>query len=126
MAAPQCMSNDGNQAVFVGTFMTDGSAVALCEGCLPQFMISVLAQSNGIDPQVLYNTVDELAGAEDSPEPGDPAQVAVPPDMVDPTSAGADEPVADLGTLDAAPEGVPGSVTEAPPPADSEGQAAGE
>lgn len=91
MAGPACMSDDGNAAVFVGTFLQDGSSVALCNDCLPQFMVAVLAQMEGIEIEALAAEIVRLAGN----QPDDPAaaasEVAYPPHM---TTEGAptDEP----------------------------------
>ena len=93
MARPACNSDDGNPAIFVGTFLSDGSAVALCEDCLPQFCVAVAAQTQGIDVEKLAAAVVALAGEEIDPAPRDPAEVAYPPHDVT-HGAPSDEPPA--------------------------------
>lgn len=88
MAAPQCMSNDGKAAVFVGTFLVEGDAVALCEDCLPAFCISVAAGVNGIPPEVLASVVEQLADDDDSTEVVEPSEMAAP-------AAGSTPPMSD-------------------------------
>jgi hypothetical protein len=79
MAAPACNSDDGNPAIFVGTFLQDGSAVALCEDCLPQFCVAVAAQTQGIEVEALAAAVVALAAESDDTEPEAPQEVAYPP-----------------------------------------------
>ena len=137
MAGPACMSDDGNAAVFVGTFLQDGSSVALCNDCLPQFMVAVLAQTEGIEIEALTAEIIRLAGN----EPGDPAaaaaEVAYPPhmttegaptdeppapapadtDMPGPTEASANStPAGPMSEQSAGqPTGIGGTVSESPP-----------
>lgn len=93
MAAPQCMSNDGNRATFVGTFLETGDGVTLCEQCLPDFMGAVMAQMLGIDPEEFSAAIENLQAGAEAMEAGDPAEVAYPPHTA---TAGAptDEPPA--------------------------------
>lgn len=93
MAGPACMSNDDNGAVFVGTFLQDGSSVALCNDCLPQFMVAVLAQMEGIEIEALAAEIVRLAGNQPDDPAAAAAEVAYPPHD---TSHGAptDEPPA--------------------------------
>lgn len=126
MALPQCMSNDGQQAVFVGTFLQNGDAVALCEDCLPAFTATITADMFGVDGQQLLTWLQENAGDEPPANAEQVAEVAAPPAMLaDPTPADADAPAAQEGT-DVAPEDADGA-DESPPPAESEAeQVAGE
>ena len=50
MAAPQCMSGDGQPAVFVGTLLQSGEAVALCDECLVPWAAAMLHAMTGVDP----------------------------------------------------------------------------
>ena len=78
---PACMSEDGNQAVFIGTNLMTGDAAALCQDCLPAFLVSLLAGMTETDPDrittALYGTDDVPAfGAGvsgDEPPPPQPA-----------------------------------------------------
>lgn len=94
MAAPACNSDDGNQAIFVGTFLTDGSAVALCEDCLPQFCTAIVAQTQGIEIAELAAAITALIGAETGAVPGEPQEVAYPPHQVS-HGAPSDQPPAE-------------------------------
>lgn len=49
MANPPCMSDDGNPAVFVGTMLQTGDAVALCDECMVPWCAAVLQTMTGID-----------------------------------------------------------------------------
>lgn len=93
MAAPACMSDDGNPAIFVGTFLQNGDAVALCEDCLPQFAVAIAAQMTGIEVEQLAGIVAHLAAGDVEDPAGAAAEVAAP---VHTTATGApsDEPPA--------------------------------
>ena len=47
---PSCMADDGQAAVFVGTFLTNGEAVALCDEHMVYFCASTLQDMTGVDP----------------------------------------------------------------------------
>jgi len=47
---PECMADDGNKAVFVGTFLTNGESVALCDEHLVYFCASMVETMTGVDP----------------------------------------------------------------------------
>lgn len=59
MAAPQCMSDDGNNAVFVGTMLETGDAVALCNECLVGWSAALLSVMTGIDPGPFIAAISE-------------------------------------------------------------------
>lgn len=50
MAGPACMSNDGREAVFVGTMLTNGDAYQLCDECLASWAIALVSTMTGVDP----------------------------------------------------------------------------
>lgn len=79
MAGPACMSDDGNQAVFVGTFMQNGDAVALCPVCLPQWACAVVAQSTDTDLQQLLDWVGTHMGQAPEDVAAAAAETAAPP-----------------------------------------------
>lgn len=62
MAAPQCMSQDGSQAVFVGTMLETGDGFALCENCLPMWAASLLQAMTGVDPEPFIRALSEPDG----------------------------------------------------------------
>lgn len=64
MAAPPCKSEDGNAAVFVGTFLEDGTSVAFCADCLAGFAGALTAQLNDIPVEVLQGIITELTTSE--------------------------------------------------------------
>lgn len=107
MANPPCMSEDGRQAVFVGTMLSSGDAVALCDECMVPWAAAILHAMTGVDPTPFLAAVSEdeqptgvteqqakriqaLAeeGSESAEGPTEPAG---------PTSAGSPDP----GTADA-------------------------
>lgn len=92
MAGPPCMSNDGNGAVFVGTFLENGDAVALCDECLPGFAIALTASMTGTDLEALTGFLD----AQNTEAPDDPAagaaELAAPPQSAEPPARGGEPP----------------------------------
>lgn len=50
MARPQCMAEDGEQAVFVGTMLTTGDGFNLCEEHFAMWCAAMLQTMTGIDP----------------------------------------------------------------------------
>jgi hypothetical protein len=44
------MSSDGNSAVFVGTMLETGDAVALCDECMVPWAAALLNAMTGVDP----------------------------------------------------------------------------
>lgn len=78
MALPACMSDDGNPAVFIGTFLENGDSVQLCEDCLPQFAVAVAAQMTGIEVQELAGIVARLQAGEVEDPAAAAAEVAAP------------------------------------------------
>lgn len=59
MANPPCMSNDGRPAVFVGTMLETGDAVALCDECLVAWTAALLNVMTGVDPTPFIQAVSE-------------------------------------------------------------------
>lgn len=92
MAGPPCMSSDGNPAVFVGTFLQNGDAVALCGDCLPSFLLSAAALAIGLDPAEL----EQFANERTAEPPDDPAaeasEAAAPPTSAEPPLSGGEPP----------------------------------
>lgn len=64
MAAPPCMSDDGNPAVFVGTMLQTGDAVALCDECLVPWAAALLNAMTGVDPTPFLIAISDDAGSE--------------------------------------------------------------
>ncbi len=56
---PECMADDGNKAVFVGTFLTNGESVALCDEHMVYFCASTLQEMTGIDPVPFVAAISE-------------------------------------------------------------------
>jgi hypothetical protein len=50
LPAPQCKSEDGEAAVFIGTFLATGDTVALCDNCMAAWAAALLNAMTGIDP----------------------------------------------------------------------------
>jgi hypothetical protein len=103
MAGLQCMSQDGKGAVFTGTFLQNGDSVALCEDCLPEFLVAVASQMLGVDLAGLQAAIADLQT--DGP--------------ADPALAGAEAAYPPHNTA----EGAPTNEPPAPAPADDDGQA---
>lgn len=59
MATPPCMSDDGNPAVFVGTMLATGDAVALCDECLVSWTAALLNVMTGVDPTPFLAAIGE-------------------------------------------------------------------
>jgi hypothetical protein len=57
------MSDDGRPAVFVGTMLETGDAVALCDECLVPWTAAVLHALTGIDPTPFLEAVSEVEPA---------------------------------------------------------------
>ena len=92
MALPSCMSDDGRQAVFVGTMLQTGDAVALCDECLVMWAAALLQAMTGVDPQPFIAAMSEADPAGDvtagapSDEPPAPAPADTDPDADPPVS----------------------------------------
>jgi hypothetical protein len=122
MATPMCISDDGNKATFIGTFLETGDNVRLCDDCMPQFCAAVFERMTGVDmAPAIYLASQEGQASGLEPE-GSPGEVAYPPDMeprgtsdVDPTSA-ASGPSGEHGVVHGAPSDEP----PAPAPADTD------
>lgn len=76
MANPACMSGDGKEAVFVGTMLQTGDAVALCDECLVAWSAAVLQAMTGVDPAPFIQAISEPAEA---PQTKDGAPTDEPP-----------------------------------------------
>lgn len=108
MANPPCMSEDGNQAVFLGTFLAEGQTVALCDECLVPWSAALLQAMTGVDPKPFLEAISE--GAPEAPAESDneaPAETLGAAGASDPPHRnGGPKPAA--GTpADAATEGEP-------------------
>jgi hypothetical protein len=68
MAAPQCMSQDGNAAVFIGTFLQTGQPVAVCDECMVPWAAAVLQGMTGVDPAPFLQAISEPDSAESPTE----------------------------------------------------------
>lgn len=66
MAAPPCMGEDGRQAVFVGTMLQTGDAVALCDECLVMWASALLQAMTGIDPEPFLRAVSEVSDGQEA------------------------------------------------------------
>jgi hypothetical protein len=69
------MADDGQKAVFVGTFLTNGESVALCDEHMVYFCASTLQDMTGVDPAPFIAAISEEAPAPpidlgEPPEPG--------------------------------------------------------
>lgn len=113
MAGPPCMSEDGRPAVFVGTMLQTGDAVALCDECLVPWCAAILNAMTGVDPTPFLQAISDTpavptaaqgAPTDEPPAPG-PADVDGDADR-DPKRAGSDEPE-DAAAMPAASNGYP-------------------
>lgn len=93
------MSGDGRPAVFVGTMLETGDAVALCDICLVGWAAAVLNTMTGVDPEPFLRAVSEPddvpTAAEGAPtdEPPAPAPADSDPEAASgPEASGATEP----------------------------------
>lgn len=83
MAAPQCMTGDGEPAVFVGTMLQTGDAFTLCDGCLVMWSAALLQSMTGVDAAPFISAISDeepIAGTEhgaptDEPPPPGPADL---------------------------------------------------
>lgn len=80
------MSQDGNPAVFVGTMLTTGDAVALCDECMVPWAAALLNVMTGLDPTPFLVAVSDDVPLVDLEEPaaaaegaGGPALEEAPP-----------------------------------------------
>lgn len=92
MAGPPCMSSDGNAAVFVGTFLENGDAVALCGECLPGFAIALTASMTGTDIEALTGFLDAQVGGQPDEPAVVAAELAAPPQSAEPPARGGEPP----------------------------------
>ena len=115
MARLMCMSEDGHQAVFIGTMLEDGESIQVCDECLVGFASAVLATMTGVDPTPFLAAIsdpdtvpegDRITTDDEAPH----GAVAEPLGPSDPTRTPSAEgsPESDAGT----PEGAePGDVS---------------
>lgn len=78
------MSGDGNQAVFIGTFLSNGETVALCSDCFPAWLAAGLQAATGVDTSIVFELerqAEEAAtAAEGAPTDEPPAPAPADPD----------------------------------------------
>lgn len=107
MARPMCMSEDGNQAVFVGTMLETGDGFTLCDECLAMWAIAMTSTMTGVDPTPFIAALSEPETEAQETEPGAEQPAA------DPTSEGGSPESSDPPSAD----GAGGPESGAPPPA---------
>lgn len=73
------MIGDGNPAVFVGTMLQTGDAVALCDDCLVPWAAALLNAMTGVDPMPFLAAV--ASDGEDA-APSDPAPASEPSEEI--------------------------------------------
>ena len=56
---PECMAEDGQAAVFVGTFLQNGQSVAVCDEHLVYFCADTLHTMTGVDPAPFIVAISE-------------------------------------------------------------------
>lgn len=66
---PECMAQDGQAAVFVGTFLQNGQSVAVCDEHLVYFCADTLSTMTGLDPTPFIAAISDDPGEETSKEP---------------------------------------------------------
>ena len=82
---PDCMADDGEKAVFVGTFLTNGESVALCDEHMVYFCASTLQDMTGVDPAPFIAAIsDEEPGIPPEMPPEDPDGLAGVPAVITP------------------------------------------
>ena len=82
---PNCMAEDGQAAVFVGTFLTNGESVALCDEHMVYFCASTLQDMTGVDPAPFIAAIsDEEPGIPPEMPPEDPDGLAGVPAVITP------------------------------------------
>lgn len=85
---PECMAQDGLPAVFVGTFLQNGTSVAVCDEHMVYFCADTLAQMTGLDPSPFIAAISEEGPVEAPEAPAEaPEAPPEPPEepAVDPT-----------------------------------------
>lgn len=67
--APECMVNDGQSSVFVGTFLADGTSINVCEEHFEGFLISTLSTVTNKPVAALLASAPEIEDrAQPSPD----------------------------------------------------------
>ena len=83
---PECMAEDGQAAVFVGTFLQNGQSVAVCDEHLVYFAADTLHTMTGVDPAPFIAAISD-----EQPEEVDPMEPETHPEPEEPL----EEPTAD-------------------------------
>jgi len=102
---PECMAEDGQPAVFVGTFLHNGSSVAVCDEHMVYFCADTLHTMTGVDPAPFIAAISEDGPPTASASPG--ALPEEPSEPLDPY-----EVPGDPYEVPEAPEGDPGPSEE--------------
>lgn len=85
---PNCMADDGLGAVFVGTFLSNGQSVAVCDEHLVYFCADTLHTMTGVDPMPFLAAISDdgpEAPPDDPEEPPQRTGVSAEPEPADPT-----------------------------------------
>lgn len=64
MSSIACQTEDGNTAIFVGTFLESGNAVTVCRDCLEAFTVALAQELTGVP--VIQLVADHLATGPDA------------------------------------------------------------
>jgi hypothetical protein len=84
MPMPQCQMDDGQPATFLGTVVSDGSTVQVCDEHLLMFCLATVQQMTGLDPAPFIQAIsDDVAGTAEG-APTDEPPSAGPSDVDDP------------------------------------------
>jgi hypothetical protein len=86
------MSNDGNAAIFIGTFLSSGDAVALCNDCMPAWASAVTSGMLGIDPDLYAVAVAAMEKDAEAADANDPGDTGAPPAMIETPNTGSSAP----------------------------------
>lgn len=77
---PACTSGDGNEAVFVGTMLQTGDAVALCDQCLVGWAAALLNVMTGVDPTPFIAAISDDVSTVDLGDPPAATHAPLDPD----------------------------------------------
>lgn len=111
MANPPCMNDDGNAAVFVGTFLAEGDSVALCDSCMVPFAAAMLHAMTGVDPTPFLEAVSDDEVTVEQVETAETADTS-------PAAAEAPDPTATSEPSGRTSDASPAAGTDADPPVD--------
>lgn len=78
MANPPCETEDGNPAIFMGTFLNNGQSVCLCENCLPQWAAAVVTEFTGVDVSPAFELAAQAQAEPAGTAEGAPTDEAPP------------------------------------------------